>query len=107
MYQCPEMIETYLQCGKDTDYNIVQRLAVLDLYDTHQNIDNGKMNAVIRYKSPYFFNNVGSLSHFFALCDNLSLRCVLGLPTLFFMDTTINLVTDELTCTEFNCNFFL
>ena len=107
MYQCPEMIKTYLQCGKDTDYNIVQRLAVLDLYDTHQNIDNGKMNAVIRYKSPYFFNNVGSLSHSFALCDNLSLRCVLWLPTLFFMDTTINLVTDELTCTEFNCNFFL
>ena len=31
IFQCPEMVEEYLQCGKDTGYNVVHLLAALDL----------------------------------------------------------------------------
>ena len=51
--QCPGMVDEYLQCGKDTTYDVVNLLADLNLKDTYQNVDHGKMMAVIRYKAPY------------------------------------------------------
>ena len=51
--QCLEMAEEYLQCDKDTSYDVVYLLTALDLKDTDQDVDHRKMTAVIRYNAPY------------------------------------------------------
>ena len=53
MYQYLEMVDENLQCGKDTAYDVVHLLAALDIKDTNQNVDHGKMTEVIRYTLPY------------------------------------------------------
>ena len=49
MSQCPEMVAEFLQCGPDTDYDVVQLLAALDLDPSHLSSTHGQMTAVIRY----------------------------------------------------------
>ena len=49
MHQYPVMVDEYLQCGKESLYNAVYLLNVLDLKDTNQDVDRDKMTAVIRY----------------------------------------------------------
>ena len=74
------MMEEYLQYGKDTVYDIVYQLAALDLKDTNQDIDHGKMTVVIWYKSPYIVQGRRIFILSFALGHDASLHCVLGLP---------------------------
>ena len=60
----------------------------------------GKMTAVIRYKTPYFINKRDPLFIYFALENDVSLRCLLGSPTLLALGGLINLVKGEFICSE-------
>ena len=55
MFQCPEMVAEFLQCGPNTDYDVVQLLAALDLDPCHLPNTHGQMTAVIRYHTPYIW----------------------------------------------------
>ena len=103
--QCPEIVDTFLQCSKDTDYDIVYLLTDLDLDDVVTDANYGQMTAVIRYKRPYTVT--GNVPFFlcFALGNNVSLRNVLGLPTLLAMSTGIDLVKGLLSYVELNRSF--
>ena len=98
MSQCPEMVEEYLQCGKDTAYDIFHLLATLDLKDTNQDVDHGKITAVIPYKTPSIVKGRGPFILSFTLGYDVSLRCVLGLSTLLSIGVAINLLSGELAC---------
>ena len=41
------MVEEYLQCGKDTAYDVVLLLVALGLKDANQDVDHGKMTALL------------------------------------------------------------
>ena len=57
MSQCLSMIADYLECGADTEYDVIRLLAALDLKGTHQHVDRGSTTAVIRYRIISFINN--------------------------------------------------
>ena len=52
MYQYPRMIAEYLERGVDTKYDMVQLLTSLDLKETYQPVDYGRITTVIRYRIP-------------------------------------------------------
>ena len=105
MSQCPDIVDEFLQCGKDTEYDVVHLLAALDLKDIQKDANHGQMTAVIRYKTPYVVDGKGSFILSFALGNDVSLRSVLGLPTLLAMGADINLVKGLLSCIELNRDF--
>ena len=105
MSQCPDIVDEFLQCGKDIEYDVVHLLAALDLKDIQKDANHGQMTAVIRYKTPYVVDGKGSFILSFALGNDVSLRSVLGLPTLLAMGADINLVKDLLSCIELNRDF--
>ena len=107
MSQCPDIVEEFMQCGKDTDYEIVHLLADLDFTWVPTNNDHGQMTAVIRYKKPYIVNGKALSILSFALGKDVSLRCVLGLPILFAMCASIGLTSGLLSYTELNRKFLL
>ena len=76
MSQYSEMVGKFIQCGYGTEYNVVQLLATLDLNSSHQPLDHGSMIAVIRYRTPYFIKKRDPLFIYFAIGNNISLRCV-------------------------------
>ena len=98
----PELISEFIPCGDCTGYDVVQILASLDLDSSHQSLDHGKVTAVIRYKTPYLINKRDPLFISIVLGNDVSLRCVLELPTLLVMYECINLVIGELICSEIN-----
>ena len=59
MSQCPDIVDEFLQCGKDTEYDVVHLLAALDIEDITKDSTHGQMTAVIRYKTPYFVTGKG------------------------------------------------
>ena len=65
------------------------------------------MTAIIRYKTPYFLNKRDPLFISFALENDVSLCCVLGLPTLLALGGLINLVKGEFMCSQINRIFSL
>ena len=93
MSQCPEMVKGHLQCGKDTAYDVVHVLRSLDLKDMNQDINYDKMTAVVRYQKPYIVKGRGPFILSFALGDDISLRCVLGLHTLLSIGAANNLLS--------------
>ena len=103
--QCPEMVGEFIQCGADTWYDVVQLMVVLDLDTTKQPLDHGKMTAVIHYRTPYLVNNQYHLFVYFALGNDVSLRCVIGLPTLLPLGSLIDLVNSTFVCSEINRTF--
>ena len=103
MSQCPDIVEEFLQCVKNTDYNVVHLLAALDLSGVPTNDNHGHMTAVIQYKTPYIVNGRGSFILSFALSNDVSIQCVLRLPTLFAMGVSIGLASGL--CTELNREF--
>ena len=105
MSQCPDIVHEFLQCGKDTAYDVVHLLAALDLKDVDKAETHGQMTAVIRYKTPYTVTGKGPFILSFALGHDVSLRSVLGLPTLLAMGADINLAKGLLSCSEFNRDF--
>ena len=107
MSQCPSMVAEYLECGADTKYDVVQLLAVLDLKGAHQPIDHGNMTVVIRYRTPDLINNTSLFILFFALGNDVALRCVLGIPCLLAMGTVFHILQGQLKCSEFNQEFNL
>ena len=48
MFQCPDIVDDFFQCGKDTAYDVVYLLAALDLKDINTDATRGQMTAVIR-----------------------------------------------------------
>ena len=105
MSQYPEIVGEIIQCGDGTGYDVVQLLAALDLDSSHQSLDHGKMTAIIRYRTPYFINKRDPLFVYFALGNDVSLQCVLGLPTLLALSGLINLVKGEFLCSEIGRTF--
>ena len=101
MSQCPDIVEEFLQYGRDIDYDVVHLLVALGLSGVPTNDDHGQMTTVIRYKTPYVVNGKGPFILSFALGNDVSLRCVLSLPTLLAMGASIGLVSGLLSYTEF------
>ena len=105
MSQYPEIVDTFLQCDKDTAYNVVHLLAALNLNDVSTDVNHGQITAVIRYKT-LFTVSVKSLFVLpFTLDNDVSARCVLGLPTLLAMGAAIDLVKSLLSCIELSRSF--
>ena len=105
MSQCPEMIVDFLQCGENTNYDVVQLLAVLDLNLGQLPNNHVQMTAIIRYHTPYLVDNKDPLVLSFALGHDMSLRSVLGLSTLLSLGVTIDLSRGTLSYSELNFNF--
>ena len=105
MSQCPSMVAEYIQCGPNTDYDLVEILAALDLKRTSQPVDHGSMTAVIRYKTLYLIHNIDPLILSFALGIDVALRSVLSIPCLLVIGTVANLVNGQLDYKELNSVF--
>ena len=105
MSQCPDIVDEFLQCGKDTVYDIVNLLAALDLKNVDTNATHGQITDVIRYKIPFTLTSKGHFILSLALGSDVSLRSVLGLPILLAMGADINLVKDLLSFLELNRSF--
>ena len=105
MLQCSDIVDDFLRCGKDTAYDGVRLLADLDLKDFNTDATHGQMTAVIRYKTPYIIAGKGPFILSFALGKDVSLRSVIGLPTLLTMGADNNLVKGLLSCIELNRYF--
>ena len=86
------MVTVYLQCGVNTNFDVVQFLAALDVNLTQQPNDHDQMTAVIRYYAPYWVNNKGILILLFALGDDIYLCTVLRLYNLLSMKAIIDLL---------------
>ena len=106
MLQCREIVDDFLQCGKDIDYDVVHLLSALDLKDGDTDIYHGKMTALIRYKTPYTMSGKGSFVLSFALINDVSLPSVLGLT--YFSDMCCYRFRFQLLpCVELNRKFTL
>ena len=97
----------FLQCGKDTAYDIVHLLTAFDLKDVHKAETHGQMTAVILYKTPYTMASKGPFILSIALGHDANLHSVLGLPSLLEMGADIKLITRLLLYSEFNREFHL
>ena len=107
MSQCHEMVEEYLQCGKDTAYDVVLLLVALDLKDANQDVDHGKMTAVIRYKTPYIVKGRKIFIFSFASGHDVSLRCVLRLPAFYPLERLLIFFLENLLVLNSTGNFIL
>ena len=105
MSQCPDIVEAYLQCGKDKNYDILHLLSALDLSEVDTDMDYGQMTTMICYKTLYIFNGKYPFVLSFALVNDVSLNFVLGLPTLLAMGASIGLVLGLLSNTKLNREF--
>ena len=82
----------------NTACDIFQLIAALDL-DTVQRFTNyDKMTTIIRYRTPYIIKKQDPLLISFTLSNDISLRYVLDLLTLFVLSGCIDLVKEELSC---------
>ena len=79
------MVIEYLYYGTNTQYDVVQLRATLDLNVSQSPNIHGEMTTVIRYHTPYLAYIKDLLIVLFALSDDISLRSVLCLPTLLAM----------------------
>ena len=105
MSQCLDIVDKFLECGKDTSYDVVHQLTVLDLNDVDTNKNHGQMSAVIRYKTRYIVAGKGPFILSFVLGNDINLRSVVGLPTLLVMSAEINFVKGLLSFIELNRSF--
>lgn len=102
-----EIVGEFIQCGDNTGYDFVQLITALDLDPNKQPLDHGKMTAVIHYRTPYLVKNRDHMFISFSLGDDVSLRCVIGLPILLSLGGLINLIKGTFSCSELNCPFHL
>ena len=82
MSQCLSMVTEYIDWGPNTNYDVVQLSAALDLIGTNQPVDHGSMTAVIRYKTPYLIHNTDPLIISFVLGTDFALYSVLGIVSI-------------------------
>ena len=82
------MVVEYLQCGDDTEHDIIQLLATLyiDIYSKPTNMVRRQRLFVI---VNVFVNRKYPLIISFALVGDISLRSVLGLSSLLYMGATL------------------
>ena len=98
------MVTKYLECGPDTEYDVVQILMVSNLKGTYQPIDRGSITVVIRYKRLYIINNTSPLVLSFTLGTDIRLHSVLGIPCLLAMSAIVDLAKGQLVFSELNKN---
>ena len=91
MSQCSSIVAEYIECGPNTDYDVVQILVALDLKGTSQHVDHGSMTTFIRYKIPYLINNTDPLILSFSLDTDVALHSVLGIPCLSAIDVPLSI----------------
>ena len=107
MSKCPSMVAEYPEYGTDTEYDVVQLLAALDLKEAHQPVKYGSMTAVIRCQPPYIITNTSLLILSVTLGNNVILRSVLSTSCLSAMCAVVDLVQGQLKCSELNQYFNL
>ena len=105
IFQCPSIMAEYLQCGEDTEYDIVQLLAVIKLHEGSTQTNHGQMTVVIRCHTPFLVKKQHSLILSFALGKDVTLCSVLGLPSLLAIGATLNPPLGKLVCSELNFSF--
>ena len=105
--ECPAMVGEFIQSDANTGYDVVQLMAALDRDSSQQPLDHGEMTVVFRYRAPYLINNCDPLFIYFALGNDVSLRCIIGLPTLLSPGDLIDLVKRIFVCSELNRTFTL
>ena len=79
--------------------------AAFDLDSNQQPVDHGKITAFIRYRTLYHINNKRDpylIS--FALSNDISIHCVLGIHPLLRLGGTIDLVNGELSYSKTTTN---
>ena len=96
MSQFPDIVVEYIECGPGTKYDLVQLKVAVTQAAAEADFTNGTMSVIIRYKTPYFVNSQ-QLILSFALGDNLTLRTILGTPSLIAMHGILDMVTNTLT----------
>ena len=73
-------------------------MTALDLNSSQQLLNDEKMTTFIRYRTPYLINNHDPLFIYlfiyFALGNDVSFHCVIGLPTLLYLSALIGLVKE-------------
>ena len=99
------MVSEYLECGDNTEYDVVQLLAALDLTGTRQYVDHGSMIAIVRHKSPYLINNTSPLILSIVLGTKVLLCSVIGIPYILAMGVVVDLMRDQLVYSEMNNEF--
>ena len=80
-------------------------LAALDFNDVATDANHGQMTAVVRYETPYTVTGKGPFVLSFTLGNDVSLRSVLGLPTLLAIGAGIDLIQGLLSCVKVNRSF--
>ena len=75
MSECLEKVEKFLQYGMNTDHNILQFLAVLDIDTTQQLVNHEHMTDFIQYHTPQFISKREFLIIYFASSNDVSFRC--------------------------------
>ena len=82
-------------------------LAALDLNDVATDTNHGQMTAVVRYETPYIVTGKGPFVLSFTLGNDVSLRSILGLPTLLTIGAGIDLIQGLLSCVKVIVTFLL
>jgi len=90
MSRYPDIVAEYLECGPGTKYDLVKLKVAATQSDTEGKFDDGTLSAIIHYKTPYFINS-HRLTLSFALGKTLSLRTILGIPSLEAMHGVLDL----------------
>ena len=90
MSRSPDILAEYIDCEPGTKYDMVQLKVTVTQSGAEEKFDDGTLSAIIRYKTPYFINS-HCLILSFALGKSLSLRTILGTPSLEVMHGVLDL----------------
>ena len=96
MSRFPDIVAEYIECEPGTKYDMVQLKVAVTQSGAEEKFDDGTLSAIIRYKTPYFINSHCFILSF-ALKNSLSLRTILGTPSLEVMHGVIDLSDRTLT----------
>ena len=96
------MVAEYIECDTNTEYDLVQLLATLDLRGTHQPIDHGSTTTFIRYRTSHLINNTSLFILYFDLSNDVALRNVFRIPWFLATSAVVDLFYGPLFCSELN-----
>ena len=85
-----DIVAEYIEYWPGTKYDLVQLKVAVTQSGVEEKCDDGTLSAIIRYKTPYFINS-HCLILSFALGKSLSLRTILGTPSLEEMHGVLDL----------------
>ena len=105
--QCPRLGAEYLECGADTEHDVVQLFPALDFKGSYQPIDYGDMTAAIWYLTAYLITNTSPLILSFVWGNDFALCSVLGAPCNLVMGDVVDLVIGQLVYSKLDQVFML